>query len=91
MLRLVIVECTSYVFWHLFLGQLLYIKYIVNYIYPSFNPQNLRNTIKKVAKISITQIIIIELVCQNNRILLFSLTSHKFYTFRLVVDINIIA
>ena len=36
----------------------------------SFNPQNLRNIIKKVAKISITQIII-ELVCQNNRILLF--------------------
>ena len=52
--------------------------------------QNLRNTIKKVAKISITQIIIIELVCQNNRILLFFLTSHKFYTLRLVVDINII-
>ena len=57
----------------------------------SFNPQNLRNTIKKVAKISITQIVIIELVCQNNRVLLFFLTSHKFYTFRLVVDINIIA
>ena len=36
----------------------------------SFNPQNLRNIIKKVAKISITQIII-ELVCQNKRILLF--------------------
>ena len=36
----------------------------------SFNPQNLQNIIKKVAKISITQIII-ELVCQNNRILLF--------------------
>ena len=36
----------------------------------SFNPQNLRNIIKKVAKISIAQIII-ELVCQNNRILLF--------------------
>ena len=42
----------------------------VYYIYTSFNPQNLRNIIKKVAKISITQIII-ELVCQNNRILLF--------------------
>ena len=37
----------------------------------SFNPQNLRNIIKEVTKISITQIIIIELVCQNNRILLF--------------------
>ena len=36
----------------------------------SFNPQNLRNFIKKVAKISITQNII-ELICQNNRILLF--------------------
>ena len=41
-----------------------------NYSNTSFNPQNLRNIIKKVAKISITQIII-ELVCQNNRILLF--------------------
>ena len=40
-------------------------------MYTSFNLQNLRNIIKKVAKISITQIIIIELVCQNNRILLF--------------------
>ena len=40
------------------------------YTHTSFNPQNLRNIIKKVAKISITQIII-ELVCQNNRILLF--------------------
>ena len=38
--------------------------------YTSFNPQNLRNIIKKVAKISITQIIM-ELVCQNNRIPLF--------------------
>ena len=37
----------------------------------SFNPQNLRNTIKKFSKISIAQIIIIELVCQNNRISLF--------------------
>ena len=50
----------------------------------SFSPQNLWNTIKKVAKINITQIIIIEIVCQNNRILLFFLISHKFYTFRLV-------
>ena len=41
-----------------------------NYSNTSSNPQNLRNIIKKVAKISITQIII-ELVCQNNRILLF--------------------
>ena len=39
--------------------------YIYIYIYTSFNPQNLRNTIKKVAKVSITQIIIIELVCQK--------------------------
>ena len=37
----------------------------------SFNPQKLRNTIKKVVRISITQIIIIEHVCQNNPILLF--------------------
>ena len=58
-------------------------------VYTSFNPQNLRNIIKKVAKISITQIII-ELVYQNNRILLFFLISHKFYRFRLVIDINII-
>ena len=36
------------------------------YYYTSFNPQNLRNAVKKVAKISITQIKIIELVCQNN-------------------------
>ena len=36
-----------------------------------FNPQNLRNTVKKIAKISITQIVIIELFCQNKRILLF--------------------
>ena len=48
------------------------IVYINNILYiTSYNPQNLRNTIKKVAKISITQIIISELVCQNNRILLF--------------------
>ena len=60
------------------------------YTVTSFNPQNLRNTIKNVAKISITQTIIIELVCQNNRILLFFLTPHKFYTFRLVVNINTI-
>ena len=40
-------------------------------LYTSFNPKNLRNIIKKVAKVSITQIIIIELVCQNNRILIF--------------------
>ena len=39
-------------------------------LYTSFNPQILRNIIKKVAKICITQIII-ELVCQNNCILLF--------------------
>ena len=32
-------------------------------IITSFNPQNLRNTIEKVAKISITQIIIIEFIC----------------------------
>ena len=42
---------------------------LYHYNYTSFNPQNLRNIIKKVAKISITQIII-ELVYQNNRILL---------------------
>ena len=44
--------------------------YITVLYYTSFNPQNLRNIIKTVAKISITQIII-ELVSQNNRILLF--------------------
>ena len=58
----------------------------------SFNPQNLRNIMKKVAKISITHIII-ELVCQNNRILLFfdipQILQVRFM-FRLVVDINII-
>ena len=48
-----------------------FLKYFdTKIIYTSFNPQNLRNIIKKVAKISITQIII-ELACQNNRILLF--------------------
>ena len=48
------------------------VQYSINSIlyYTSFNPQNLRNIIKKVAKISITQIIM-ELVCQNNRIPLF--------------------
>ena len=59
------------------------------HISTSFNPQNLRNIIKKVAKISITQIII-ELVCQNNRIFSIFLISHKFYRFRLVIDINVI-
>ena len=48
------------------------ISFIVLMLYnTSFNPQNLRNTVKKIAKISITQILIIELVCQNKRILLF--------------------
>ena len=47
-----------------------FIKLIILLLNTSFNLQNLRNIIKKVAKISITQIII-ELVCQNNRILLF--------------------
>ena len=42
--------------------------YYISLYWTSFNPQNLRNTIKKVAKISINQIIIIELVCQSNRI-----------------------
>ena len=41
------------------------------YYFTSFNPQNLRNIIKEVAKISITGIVIIELLCQNNCILLF--------------------
>ena len=42
----------------------------MSYNYTSFNPRNLRNVIKKVAKIIITHIII-ELISQNNRILLF--------------------
>ena len=47
-------------------------KNIINayYILLALTPQNLRNIIKKVAKIGITQIIM-ELVCQNNCILLF--------------------
>ena len=44
--------------------------YSYKLLYTSFNPQNLRNIIKKVAKIRITQIII-ELACQNYCILLF--------------------
>ena len=49
---------------------LVYYMRIYLLLSTSFNPQNLRNIIRKAAKISINQIII-ELVCQSNRILLF--------------------
>ena len=60
------------------------------YYTTSFNPQNLRNIIKKVAKISITQINYYR-TCLSKQpyFASFFLISHKFYRFRLV-DINII-
>ena len=56
----------------------------------SFNPQNLRNIIKKVAKISITQINYYRTCLSKQQYFSMYLISHKFYRFRLVVDINII-
>ena len=73
--------------------KILHVYYMRIYLLlsTSFNPQNLRNIIRKAAKISINQIII-ELVCQSNRILLFFWYPTNFtgLGLRLVVDINII-
>ena len=57
----------------------------------SFIPQNLQNITKKLQKLTLLKLYIIELVCQSNRILLFFATfliSHTFCRFRLVVDID---
>ena len=58
----------------------------------SFNPQNLRNIIKKVVKISITQIIInyYRTCLSKQPYFAIFLISPKFYRFMLLVDINII-
>ena len=63
----------------------------VLYIDTSYNPQNLRNIIKKVAKISIVQVIYYR-TCLSKQpyFATYFDICHKFYRFRLVVDINII-
>ena len=62
----------------------------INILHTRFNPHNLRNTIKKVAKISITQINYYRTCLSKQPYFPIFLISHKFYRFRLVVDINII-
>ena len=61
-----------------------YLKNVdVTYSYTSLNPQNLRNIIKKVAKISIIQTLMSNLSVKRT---VFCYFSHKFRTFMLVVD-----